>query len=116
MDDYVLRGTNGQALIPNPSDPLENFADKWVAHPQREQAFYRWLEAARRDFLTLAVKTNRQTMFEIAAGSVGGDLARRARDRSQGLGRPGLLTGGLVRDEAEARRQAVRLQGDNRSA
>ena len=30
-------------------NPLENFADKWQEHPQREQNFYRWLRQVQQD-------------------------------------------------------------------
>jgi hypothetical protein len=33
---------NSEKWIGNPANPLENFADKWPTHPQREKEFYRW--------------------------------------------------------------------------
>jgi len=39
----------GIAWVPNPVDPLENFADKWQEHPVRQRNFYRWIDQARRD-------------------------------------------------------------------
>lgn len=39
--------------IPNPTDPLENFADRWRKHPERRDAFYRWLGVARQQFTAL---------------------------------------------------------------
>lgn len=36
--------------IKNPTDALENFADKWESHPERARAFYDWLDKARADF------------------------------------------------------------------
>ena len=38
-----IQNSNGAILISNPVDPLENFADKWQEHPQREHNFYEWL-------------------------------------------------------------------------
>lgn len=35
--------------IPNPVNPEENFADKWVEHPQREKNFYKWLDQVEQD-------------------------------------------------------------------
>jgi len=35
---------NGIAWVPNPVNPLENFADMWAEHPEREQNFRRWLQ------------------------------------------------------------------------
>ena len=44
-----IRSINGVTWIPNPVNPLENFADKWQEHPQREQNFYRWLRQVQQD-------------------------------------------------------------------
>ena len=44
-----IRTVNGVTRIPNPVDPLENFADKWREHPQRKQKFYEWLRQAQTD-------------------------------------------------------------------
>ena len=44
-----IRRSNGVTLIPNPVNPLENFADKWREHPQREQNFRRWLRQVQQD-------------------------------------------------------------------
>lgn len=35
--------------VANPVNEQENFADKWVDHPQRQKNFYKWLEAVQRD-------------------------------------------------------------------
>lgn len=35
--------------ISNPVNPEENFADKWVEHPQRETNFYKWLSQVKQD-------------------------------------------------------------------
>jgi hypothetical protein len=35
--------------ISNPVNPEENFADKWVEHPQRETNFYKWLSQLKQD-------------------------------------------------------------------
>ena len=113
MDQFILRGPNGEDLIPNPSDPLENFADKWVEFPARREAFHRWLATARSDFQALAEMTDRRRMTEVAASSVGEPLAKRAEGR-RSYARP--LDSGFLRDEAKARQNAVRIQGDNRSA
>lgn len=37
MDQFILSDGH-KFLIPNPTDPLENFADKWETHPHRAQA------------------------------------------------------------------------------
>lgn len=35
--------------ISNPMNYEENFADKWIEHPQREKNFYHWLSEVRKD-------------------------------------------------------------------
>ena len=35
--------------VANPVNPEENFADKWEHHPEREQAFHRWMQQVQRD-------------------------------------------------------------------
>ena len=40
MDQHIL-WHNNRYWIPNPTDPLENFADKWAEHPERATAFLR---------------------------------------------------------------------------
>jgi hypothetical protein len=52
--DVHIRSRGSVTWVENPSDPRENFADKWEDHPEREKAFYRWLADARRDFATIA--------------------------------------------------------------
>jgi hypothetical protein len=48
MTRYILT-ENGVTWIANPVNPLENFADKWREHPQREQKFRGWLRQVRED-------------------------------------------------------------------
>ena len=49
MDSFIdYRGD--VAWIPNPVNPVENFADKWAEDPKKQEKFYKWLEQARSDF------------------------------------------------------------------
>ena len=41
----------GQYFIENPSYSGENFADKWNIHPERAEAFYNWIDQAKRDLV-----------------------------------------------------------------
>lgn len=36
--------------VPNPTNLEEDFADKWSEHPEREQAFFQWMERLSQDF------------------------------------------------------------------
>ena len=44
-----IQVVDGVTWIPNPVNPLENFADKWREHPQREQNFRRWIQQVQQD-------------------------------------------------------------------
>ena len=50
--------------IPNPVNPEENFADKWVEHPQREKNFYKWLDQVKSDIQTIVQKRGVQYIAE----------------------------------------------------
>lgn len=84
MERYILRDARGHAIIGNPSDPLENFADKWIEFPEREQAFFEWLEQAKRDFAYAANLADRHSITESLSPHLGTELAKRAEDRSAG--------------------------------
>jgi hypothetical protein len=117
MDRYIDRAADGGYVVANPSDPTENFADKWRKHPERAAAFFEWLERARHDFAHAAELSNKQLITETLAKSVGRSVADRVRKRSAArLGTPAVLTAGLVRSEAEARRAPPRIEGDRRNA
>jgi len=117
MDRFIGKATDGSYVVANPSDPIENFADKWRKHPERAAAFFEWLEQARRDFAYAAELSNKQLITETLSKSIGRGMADRVRKRSAArLGAPAVLTAGLVRNEAEARRAPPRLEGDRRNA
>lgn len=90
MDKHVL-WHNNQYWIPNPTDPLENFADKWAEHPERAKAFFEWLQKARTEFSQAARSSNRSLITETVGRGVGGSLADRAARRRQPPARPTLL-------------------------
>lgn len=78
MDSHIQYDASGNAVILNPTDPFENFADKWVKHPERRDAFFRWLRQARRDFAELAMQTNTERLAESAVKLAGSRQARSA--------------------------------------
>ncbi|WP_164873753.1 nucleotidyltransferase [Mesorhizobium sp. M7A.F.Ce.TU.012.03.2.1] len=90
MDKHI-HWHNGQHWIPNPTDPLENFADKWAEHPERAAAFSEWLQKARREFYEAARSSDRSVVTETVGRGVGGSLADRAARRRQPPARPALL-------------------------
>ena len=59
MDKYI-QNRGGILWISNPTDPMENFADRWVKYPERMYAFYEWLDQIRKDFSAAAQALNRR--------------------------------------------------------
>ena len=46
---HPIKEENGCYQIENPTNPLENFADKWVEHPERKNAFIRWVKEIQKE-------------------------------------------------------------------
>lgn len=77
MDQFIEH--DGQrCIIRNPSDPLENFADKWPQHPERQRAFFQWLAQARLDFSELARQVDRRRLIESVQPRMGAVADRAA--------------------------------------
>jgi len=53
MDSLIQSDAQGFAVILNPTDPAENFADRWRQYPKRRDCFFMWLRKARADFSEL---------------------------------------------------------------
>ncbi len=83
--------------VRNPTDPLENFADKWNEYPERASAFFDWLNQARNDFGDVAALVEYQRMSNILVHRVGREVAAAATDsalqRSHQGGRASLVRG-----------------------
>ncbi|MEH2469150.1 hypothetical protein V1281_001596 [Nitrobacteraceae bacterium AZCC 2161] len=117
MDSFIERRADGSYVIANPSDPLENFADKWKEHPERALAFETWFARARSDFARIAVLSNKQLIADYLETGVGRNIADRVRERAaKRLSAPNLLTQGLVSSAAAARQAPPRIEGDRRNA
>jgi len=50
MKEYISV-SNGVYWIENPVMPAENFADKWALYPKRRDAFFSWMQRARRELI-----------------------------------------------------------------
>ncbi|WP_458376728.1 nucleotide-binding domain-containing protein [Pseudomonas pergaminensis] len=83
MDSYITdRG--GVTWIENPTDPRENFADKWEASPEKKEAFTDWLEMARADFAAAARLTNVDELVNTLAPRMGRSLMEATASRRSG--------------------------------
>lgn len=81
MDQHI-EDRNGVAWIQNPTDPAENFADRWKAHPARKAAFYRWLRQARFDFEAIINAANEAAAYQRLrefVGEIVADDVRKSR-------------------------------------
>lgn len=81
-------------IIRNPTDALENFADKWERYPERAEAFFKWLEQARADFAAAGKLVEHRRMSSVLASHLGRDITDRAADealQATGSGRSRLL-------------------------
>ena len=79
--DQFIENRNGLSWISNPTDPTENFADRWHTFPERGAAFYEWLGQVRTDFNTAAQAVNREMAMEALVKSLGRNLLNTANQR-----------------------------------
>ena len=83
MDKFIVYdGT--KYIVANPTDPLENFADKWNREPQKKAAFDAWLRQARADFHAAAQAATFKDMADALNPRMGYALSMRAMDRITG--------------------------------
>lgn len=83
MDKHIQRDMHGRAVILNPTDPLENFADKWREFPVREEAFLGWLQKARTDLASIAELNDLKEIAESLSPVFGPRLVENALSRRQ---------------------------------
>lgn len=89
MDTHV-ENRKGVFWIPNPTDPRENFADRWEQYPERREAFQKWLAQAREDFGNAASRANLAQAADALAPGLGRRLVEAAANRR--IGSPGRAT------------------------
>lgn len=63
--------------VENPVNNEENFADKWVTHPVRQQNFYKWMELVQRDITQLIMQQGIPNINESLKKSFGDQLVSR---------------------------------------
>ncbi|MEW5839258.1 MAG: nucleotidyltransferase [Pseudomonadota bacterium] len=98
MASHVV-DAGGVTQILNPTDPRENFADKWKEKPEKKNAFFEWLEMAKADFEAALRQQDVTKIVDIFAPRVGRDLVERAMQSAR-------LSGGLLSSFGSLSRKA----------
>ncbi|GAA3075745.1 hypothetical protein GCM10010520_23550 [Rhizobium viscosum] len=117
--DQFIKYDGQNYVIANPTDPYENFADKWQKEPEKADAFFAWLRQARADFYAAAQAVSFQEMADALTPRMGYRLSTRAADRLTGGNRllraaSGASAAGAATTApsfANAARQPTRPQG-----
>ena len=102
--DQHIQWDGSRYVIPNPTDPLENFADKWEKHPERAKAFFSWLKSAREHFGHIISLQDRDKITGYLAPRLGQGLTERVKKRLGGAPTAG---GGLLRTATAATAGAI---------
>ena len=79
---------NGEWWIPNPVNPLENFADKWKETPRKSQLFFEWLTVIEHEYKELLTPEGFKKTGEYLTDAYGSREAARVMskyaDRNKG--------------------------------
>lgn len=76
--EYKFKDGKRVAVIKNPVDSRENFADKWEEHPIREKVFMKWHEEAKKYFgMLLGLDNDLITLNESLNKGFGENLVKR---------------------------------------
>ena len=79
MEKYIERDSRtGQYIVQNPVNSEENFADKWIETPQKQQNFFAWLNQVKQDVEQITEKKGGlQLIAESMNKPFGKDLVKR---------------------------------------
>ena len=69
--------------IPNPTNINENFADKWLKHPERQKAFHKWVAKLRQDIEAFKSEKGIHAIKQPLSNILGGTNANRAIEKYQ---------------------------------
>jgi mannitol/fructose-specific phosphotransferase system IIA component (Ntr-type) len=82
MPGLIERDEQGNALVTNPVNPLENFADKWKKHPELETKFRQWLQQVRADLKAALQAGTLSDMIEELKPRFGDRIVNEAASRA----------------------------------
>lgn len=71
-----IQDEHGKIVIKNPVDSEENFADKWVSHPNRRTIFFEWLRTLENDIDLFYRLNNDQEIGELAKKLFGENIIK----------------------------------------
>ena len=84
MPNHIYKN-NGVVWIPNPVNPLENFADKWQEYPERKRNFYRWLQQVQQDIDEMLEQHDIRIIDESLKQRLGDQVVKKAmQDLTEG--------------------------------
>lgn len=110
MPPYIQK-IGAVSWVANPVNPLENFADKWQEHPERERNFRRWLQQVQNDLNTALQSGDIRAISELLKPRLGEKMIGQALQKfpSQNIARtPAVFVGsaGLPSRFSVSHRQA----------
>jgi hypothetical protein len=73
----LVENRSGVWWVPNPVQPLENFADRWRSKPRSAERFFTWMAQAQADFASLCEERGVDRVLTKVAKSLGEGPARR---------------------------------------
>lgn len=81
MDQYIEQRTDPFTRksiwwVANPVNPTENFADKWLLYPEREQNFWKWIKQLKADVASLSIQDDLIGLRESIGKPFGEDLVK----------------------------------------
>lgn len=79
MDTYIEQ-KNAIDWVVNPTNSLENFADKWIEYPKRRQNFHDWLRTVRNDLERLRGAADSNARRMLVEETFGAELAGRVAE------------------------------------
>jgi hypothetical protein len=74
----LVERRDGVWWVPNPVQPLENFADRWRHKPGSDKNFFEWIRQAQQDFAAIGAELGVDRVLKKVAKSFGEGPARRA--------------------------------------
>jgi len=75
MPAFISVGPDQKLWVPNPVNPLENFAEKWNAYPERAKSFFEWHAQFQRDVDALAAASGLDEVKRLLGRMLGDEAA-----------------------------------------